>query len=63
LLKYILFIHEHTLFGYEVPGMILLPESKGAMTLDHSKDMSVRVSTCITYDLDALTPDVWQLWH
>jgi len=50
-------------FGYEVLGIISLRNFKEVMRLDRSKDMSVRVSTCITYDLDALTPDVWQLWH
>jgi hypothetical protein len=32
--------------GYEVPGMILLSFLKGAMRLNHSKDMSVHVLTC-----------------
>jgi hypothetical protein len=32
--------------GYEVPGMILLRDLKVAVQLDHSKDMSMHVSTC-----------------
>jgi len=27
-----------------------------------SEDMFVHVSTCTTYDFDALTPVVWKLW-
>jgi len=42
-------------YGYEVLGMILLRDLKGAMRLDRSKDMSVRVSTCNSYDFNALT--------
>jgi hypothetical protein len=38
---------EDTWCGYEVPGMILLRNFKGAMWLDNSKDMSVFASTCI----------------
>jgi hypothetical protein len=49
--------------GYEVPGTILLRDLKGAMRLGSSKDMSVHVSTCISYDLNALTPIVWKLWQ
>jgi hypothetical protein len=49
--------------GYEVPGMILLCDLKGAMQLDHSKDMSVHVSVCTSYDLNTLMPIVWKLWH
>jgi hypothetical protein len=48
--------------GREVPGMILLRDLKGAMRLDHSKDMSVHVSTCTSYDFNALTSVVWKLW-
>jgi hypothetical protein len=44
--------------GYEVPGMILLRDLKGAMRLDRSKDMSMRVSTCTNYYFNALTPVV-----
>jgi hypothetical protein len=49
--------------GYEVPGMILLRDFKAAMPLDRIKDMSVHVSTCISYDFNALTPVVWKLWR
>jgi hypothetical protein len=33
------------------------------MRLDRSKDISVHVSTCTSYDFNALTPVVWQLWR
>jgi hypothetical protein len=49
---------KHRWCGYEVSGMILLRYLRGAMRLDRSKDISVRVSTCISYDLNALTPVV-----
>jgi len=49
--------------GYEVPGMILLLDSEGVIRLDRSKDMSVHVSTCASYDFNALTPVVWKLWR
>jgi hypothetical protein len=29
------------------------------MQLDHSKNMSVHVSTCTSYDFNALMPIVW----
>jgi hypothetical protein len=51
----------HTWCDYDVPGMILLLDLKGAMRLDHSEDMSVRVSPCTDYDLNALTPVMWKL--
>jgi hypothetical protein len=47
--------------GYELPGMILLCKLKGAMQLEHGKDMTVHVSTCTSYDCNALMPVVWQL--
>jgi len=31
------------------------------MRLDRSKDMSVHVSTCTSYDSNILTPVVWKL--
>jgi hypothetical protein len=37
---------EHTMFGYEVLGIILLRDLKGPMRLDRSKEMCVHVSTC-----------------
>jgi len=43
--------------------MILLPYLKGAVRLDHSNDMSVRVSTCTSYDFNALASVVWKLWR
>jgi hypothetical protein len=49
--------------GYEVPGMILLRKLQGAMRLERSKDMSVRVSTCTSSDLNALTPVKWKFWR
>jgi hypothetical protein len=39
--------------GYDVRGMILLRDLQGGMRLDYSKDMSVRVSTCTSYDFNA----------
>jgi len=44
---------------YEVPGMILLQDLKGAMRLDGTKDVTVHVSTCASYNFNALTPVVW----
>jgi hypothetical protein len=38
--------------------MILLRNLEGALQLDRDKDMSVHVSTCTGYDLNALTPAV-----
>jgi hypothetical protein len=49
-------------YGFEVSGIILLRHLKGAIRPDHSKDMSVHVSTCISYDLNSLTSVVWKLW-
>jgi hypothetical protein len=46
--------------GYNVPGMLDL---KGALLLDGSKDMSIRVSTCTSYDLNSLKAAVWKLWR
>jgi hypothetical protein len=51
-------IFTYTWFGYEVPGIILLRDLQGAMLLDHSKDMSMHVSTCTSYNFNALTPIV-----
>jgi hypothetical protein len=52
-----------TLCDYDVPGMILLLDLKGAVRLDRSKHTSVRVSFCTIYDLNMLTPVVWMLWR
>jgi len=30
--------------------------------LDHSKDMTIRASTCTSYDFNALISVVWKLW-
>jgi hypothetical protein len=46
---------------YEVHGTVLLSDFMGAMRLDRSKDMSMHVSTCTCYDLNALTFVVWKL--
>jgi hypothetical protein len=43
--------------------MILLLDLQGAMRLDRSKDTSVHVSTCATYDLNSITPAVSNLWR
>jgi hypothetical protein len=49
--------------GHEVPRRILLCYLKGAMRLDRRKDMSMHVSTCISYDFKPLKPVVWKLWR
>jgi len=41
--------------------MILLCNLEGAMQLDHSKNVSVHISACVSYDFNALTPVVWKL--
>jgi hypothetical protein len=51
-------VTQHTRCGYEVPGMTLLRDSKEAKCLYRSKYMSMHVSACTRYDLDALT-SVW----
>jgi len=33
------------------------------MRLDRGKDVFVHVSTCINYDLNALTQVMWKLWR
>jgi len=33
------------------------------MQLDHSKDMSLRVSACTSYNFNTLMLVVWKLWH
>jgi len=43
--------------------MILLRELKGARRLDGSKNMSVHVSTCTSYNFNALSPVLLKLWH
>jgi hypothetical protein len=43
----------HTWCGYEVPEIILY-NLKGIMQLDSSKDMSVNVSTCTSYNFNTL---------
>jgi hypothetical protein len=48
--------------GYKVPGMVLLRGLKEAVRLDCIKDVPVHVSTCTSYDFNALTPVVWKLW-
>jgi len=47
----------------EIPGMILLCNLEGAMQFDCSKDMSVHVSTCTSYDFNVLIPVTRKLWH
>jgi hypothetical protein len=49
--------------GYEVAGMILFRDLKGAMRLDRSKDMSKHLSTYAISDFNALTPVLWKLWR
>jgi hypothetical protein len=57
------FILLDTCCGYDVPGMFLLRDLKGSMRLDRSKNMSVHISICVSYDFNTLTPVVWELWH
>jgi len=52
-----------TRYGYEVPGTTLLHYLKGAMQLSRTKNRSVHVSTCTSYNFNALTPVVCKLWH
>jgi hypothetical protein len=59
----IFFTHIHIRCGYEVPGMILLHNVKGAMQHDHNKDTSMHVSTYTSHDFNALMPVVWNLKH
>jgi hypothetical protein len=42
--------------GYQVGGIILMPDARGNVRLDRGKDMSVHASTCTIYGLNALTP-------
>jgi len=51
-----------TLFCYEFPELVLMLDLKGVMRHERSKDMSVHVSTCTSYDFNALTPVVRKLW-
>jgi hypothetical protein len=46
-------------FTYEIPEIILLCDLKGTVQLDCSKDMSVHVSSCTSYDFNTLMPVVW----
>jgi hypothetical protein len=48
--------------AYEVPGKISLCNLKGTMQHDCSKDMAVHVSSCSSYDFNALKPVVWKMW-
>jgi hypothetical protein len=51
-----------TWYGYEVSGIVLSRNFKGAMRLDRTKYMSVHVFASAGYDFNALTPIVWKLW-
>jgi hypothetical protein len=54
-------IFSRMMCGNEFPGMILLCDFKGAIRLDHSKYLSVLVSTCASYNLNASIRVVWKL--
>jgi len=54
---------DNKLYGYEVPGTILLRDLKGAMRLHRNRNMTMHITFCNTYDLNALTPVVWDLWR
>jgi len=56
------FSFPYTKYGYEVHGIILLRDLKGALTLERSKYMSVHVSTCTSYNFNSLSPVMWRLW-
>jgi hypothetical protein len=58
-----IYIYIYIWCGYEVSGIILSHRLKGAMRLNHSKYMSVHVSTCTKYDFNALASVVWKLWR
>jgi hypothetical protein len=47
--------------GYEVHGIILLRNLKGAVRLDRGKDMSVHVSTCTSYHFRVFNPSCVQV--
>jgi len=49
-------ILENIWYSYEVTGMILLRDLHGIMRLHRRRDMSVHVSTYISYDFNALIP-------
>jgi len=49
---------EYTGRGYEVPGIILVLNLKGAMRPVRSQAMSLPVSACTDYDFNTLTPVV-----
>jgi hypothetical protein len=53
----------NTYCGYEVPEIISLGGLNRAIQLDRSKDMSVHVSTCTSYDFNELASVAWKLWH
>jgi hypothetical protein len=36
---------------------------KGAVQVDHNKDMSVHVSIHTSYNFNILMPIIWKLWH
>jgi hypothetical protein len=55
--------YQDTWCVYEFPGMILLRDLKGATSLAPNRDMSVRISTCTSYDLNSLMPVMWKLWR
>jgi hypothetical protein len=61
MLEIVYFFH-HRKCGYDVPGMILSRNLMGAMRLDHGKNMAIHVSTCLSYNFNALTTVVWKLW-
>jgi hypothetical protein len=53
----------YTWCDYEVHGIILLRELKGAKPLDRNEDTYVRISTCTIYDFNTLTPVEWKVWR
>jgi len=48
--------------GYEVLGMILLCNLKGAMRLHRNKAMSAHVQICTSYEFNSLISVAWKLW-
>jgi hypothetical protein len=54
-------VYVNTLCGYEVSGMILLRDLKGAMRFNCSKYMPVHGSSFTMYDFNTLTPVVCKL--
>jgi hypothetical protein len=57
-------LHEiSTWFGFDIRGVILTRDMKGALRLDLTKYMLMYVPTYNNYSFNSLTPVVWNLWR